>query len=185
MGLAPSRRREEVYQCVYAPWGARGTDMKRRLGTGRNNRGFSLTELAVVLAVLGILASTALPQLINYLTVATIKAGTQEMRVALARAKQLAITTRQNICVAVTVSFPPTYQFRQGNCGGPAWLGPGSNAAGNFTLESTLVLANGGANPIFTPLGTAAQAGTLSVTPYSGGTSQTVTVTTAGRITVP
>jgi prepilin-type N-terminal cleavage/methylation domain-containing protein len=159
--------------------------MKRGLGTGRNNLGFSLIELVVVVAVLGILASMALPQLISYLTVATSNAGLQEMRVALGRAKQLAITTRQNICVVVTVSFPPTYQFRQGNCGGPAWLGPGTNAAGNFTLESTVTLANGGASPIFTPLGTAVQGGTLSVTPYSGGSAQTVTVTTAGRITAP
>ena len=41
------------------------------------------------------------------------------------------------------------------------------------------------ANPIFTRLGPAAQAGPLSVTPHSGGSPQTVTVTTAGRITVP
>lgn len=159
--------------------------MKSRPGAGRNNRGFSITELVVVMAVFGILASMALPQLLSYLRVATSNSGRQEMRVALGRAKQLAITSRQNICVAVTVGFPPTYQFRQGNCGGPAWFGPGSTAAGNFKLASAVTLTNGGANPIFTPLGTAVQAGTLSVTPHSGGSAQTVTVTTAGRITVP
>ena len=159
--------------------------MKSRLGAGRNNRGFSITELIVVMAVLGILASMTLPQFLSYLRVATSNAGRQEMRAALGRAKQLAITSRQNICVAVTASFPPTYQFRQGNCAGPAWIGPGSNGVGSFTLASADNLANGGANPIFTPLGTAAQAGTLSVTPHSGGSPQTVTVTTAGRITVP
>jgi prepilin-type N-terminal cleavage/methylation domain-containing protein len=159
--------------------------MKSRPGARRNNRGFSITELVVAMAVLGILASMALPQLLSYLTVATSNAGRDEMRVALGRAKQLAITNRQNICVAVTVGFPPTYQFQQGNCGGPAWVGSGTNAAGNFTLASAVTVVNGGANPIFTPLGTAAQAGTLSVTPHSGGYPQTVTVTTAGRITVP
>lgn len=184
-GLLPKDGVKKSMSVRMAPGGSEAPGMKSRLGAGRNNRGFSMIELVVVVAVLGILASMALPQLISYLTVATSTAGLQEMRVALGRAKQLAITSRQNICVAVTVGTPPTYQFRQGNCGGPAWLGPGSNAAGNFTLESAVVLANGGANPIFTPLGTAVQAGTLSVTPYSGGTSQTVTVTTAGRITVP
>jgi prepilin-type N-terminal cleavage/methylation domain-containing protein len=152
--------------------------MKSRPGTGRNNRGFSITELVVVMAVLGILASMALPQLLSYLRVATSNAGRDEMRVALGRAKQLAITRRQNICVAVTAGSPPSYQFRQGNCDGPA-------GADKFTLASAVNLANAGANPIFTPLGTAAQAGTLSVTPHSGGSAQTVTVTAAGRITVP
>ncbi len=159
--------------------------MRYKLMAGRNNRGFSITELAVVIAIFGIIASMALPQLISYLAEATSGAGLMEMRVALGRAKQLAITSRQNICVAVTAGSPPTYQYRQGNCAGPVWLGSGSNAAGNFTLESAVVLANGGANPIFTPLGTANQSGTLSVTPYGGGSAQTVTVTAAGRITVP
>jgi prepilin-type N-terminal cleavage/methylation domain-containing protein len=159
--------------------------MRSRPGAGPKNGGFSITELVVVMAVLGILASMAIPQLISYLRVATSNAGRDEMRVALGRAKQLAITSRQNICVVVAVGFPPAYQFRQGNCAGPAWIGPGSNAANNFTLASAVTLANGGANPIFTPLGTAVQAGTLSVTPRSGGSTQTVTVTTAGRITVP
>jgi Tfp pilus assembly protein FimT len=144
-----------------------------------------MAELVVVMAVLGILASMALPQLMSYLTVATSNAGRDEMRTALGRAKQLAITSRQNICVAVTAATPPAYQFRQGNCGGAAWVGPDSDPAGNFMLASAVLLANGGANPIFTPLGTAEQAGTLSVTLYGAETSQTVTVTTAGRITVP
>jgi prepilin-type N-terminal cleavage/methylation domain-containing protein len=159
--------------------------MKSRPGAGCNNRGSSLTELAVVVAVLGLLASMAFPHFLSYLRVATSNAGRQEIRVALGHAKQLAITRRQNICVVVTAGSPPTYQFRQVNCDGPAWVGPGTNGTGNFTLASAVTLANGGANPIFTPLGTAAQAGTLSVTPQSGGSPQTVTVTTAGRITVP
>jgi prepilin-type N-terminal cleavage/methylation domain-containing protein len=176
---------EKPIRADISPGSSETPTMKYRLIAGRNNRGFSITELVVVMAVLGILTSMALPQLLSYLRVATSNAGRDEMRGALGRAKQLAITRRQNICVAVSAGSPPTYQFRQGNCDGPAWIGPGSNAAGNFTLASAVVLANGGANPIFTPLGTAAQAGRLSVAPHSGGSPQTVTVTTAGRITVP
>ena len=115
--------------------------MKSMLGAGRNNRGFSLIELVVVVAVLGILASMALPQLISYLTVATSTAGLQEMRVALGRAKQLAITSRQNICVTVTAGSPPTYQFRQGNCGGPAWRRASSSTVKGHTIPTRLPTA--------------------------------------------
>jgi Tfp pilus assembly protein FimT len=56
--------------------------MKKSLGAGRKNRGFSQIEPVVVMAVLRIRASMALSQLISYLTVATSKAGRQDMRAA-------------------------------------------------------------------------------------------------------
>jgi prepilin-type N-terminal cleavage/methylation domain-containing protein len=56
--------------------------MKSRLGAGRNTRGFSISELVLVMAVFGILAAMALPQLLSYLRVATSNAARDEMRAA-------------------------------------------------------------------------------------------------------
>jgi Tfp pilus assembly protein FimT len=142
-----------------------------------------MLELIVVAAVIGILFAIALPQFVTYYGSASATAGVQEMRTALYRAKQLAITVRQNVCVTIT-GGAPTYQFRLGGCGGPVWIGDGTDAGGNFALQNGAGLSNGGASPIFTPLATASQAGSLTVTGHNGVT-RTVSVTTSGRITVP
>jgi prepilin-type N-terminal cleavage/methylation domain-containing protein len=150
----------------------------------RNARGFSMLELIVVVAVIGIIFAVALPQFLTYYGSASATAGVQEMRTALYRAKQLAVTLRQSVCVTVTGGAPPTYQFRLGGCGGPVWVGDGTDAGGNFALQNGVALSNGGASPIFTPLATASQAGTLTVTGHNGA-ARVVTVTPSGRITVP
>lgn len=155
---------------VAASWGA--------------SRGFTVIELVLVIAIAAIVLAIAAPQFLSYYGSATSTAGVQEMRSALYRAKQLAITIRQNICVVVIPGPTPAYQFRQGDCAGVPWVGPGTDGAGNLTLQNGVGLSNGAGNPIFTPLATVSQGGTLTVTGQNGVT-RTVTVTPAGRITVP
>ncbi len=150
----------------------------------RHDRGFTVLELTLVAAVIGILFAIALPQFVTYYGSARATAGVQEMRAGLYRAKQLAITVRQNVCVTITGGPAATYQFRMGGCGGPVWIGDGTDAGGNFALQNGVALSNGGASPIFTPLATVSQGGTLTVAGQNGVT-RTITVTPAGRITVP
>jgi type IV pilus assembly protein PilA len=150
----------------------------------RYERGFSLLELIVVVAVIGIVLAIALPQFFTYYGSASATAGVQEMRTALYRAKQLAITLRQSVCVTIAGGTPPTYQFRLGGCGGPVWVGDGTDAGGNFALQNGVALSNGGPSPIFTPLATASQAGSLTVTGHNGA-ARVVTVTPSGHITLP
>lgn len=145
-----------------------------------NPRGFSAVELLATLAVIAILATLAVPWLLTSLTAFTVSHGAREMRAALNQARTLAITTRQNICVQAAAGG---YQFRQGSCGGPAWIGQDTNATGVFKPSSNIVVT--GPAPIFTPFGTASQTGSLSVTGYAGGTSTTVTVWPTGRVTIP
>ena len=151
-----------------------------------DQRGWSLAELLVVIAVIAILAAIAIPSFVTYLQSSTVRAGAQEMRTGLNQAKQLAITTRQNICVQPVGNG---YQFRQNTCAGPvvpATLALGADGTGTFRLQNNVVVtvSPGNVAPVFTPLGAAAPAGQLTVTGPAGN-ALTVTVSVAGRITTP
>lgn len=152
----------------------------RRLDRG----GWSLAELLVVIAVIGILSAIAIPLFADYWRSASVRAGTQEMRTALMQAKQLAITRRQNICVQPVVVPFPGYQFRQNNCGGAGIVMPGTDGTGTFRLQNTMTVGTLAGPPVFTPLGAAAPGGQFQVT-GPGGNFLTITVSPAGRITTP
>ena len=152
----------------------------RRLDRG----GWSLLELMVVVAIIGILAAITFPVIARYTRAATIRAGSQEMRTALLQAKQLAITRRQNICVQPVAAPVNGYQFRQNTCAGAIVFLPGVDATGTFRLQNNVRVIVIAGPPIFTPLGAAVQAGTLRVTGPSGDTL-TITISAAGRVTSP
>ena len=149
-----------------------------------NKQGFTLAELVVICAVIGILATIAVPTFVNALQTMRSRGAIAEMKTGLNRAKQLAITSRQNICVQTVAGAG--YRFLQGGCAGGAWIGPGTTAAGNVRLSNNVVLTNGGAAPVFTPLGTVTNGAnsTFTLAPPVGP-ALTVTVTPAGRITSP
>ena len=69
-----------------------------------DDRGWSLAELLVVIAVIAILTALAIPLFITYLQSSTVRAGAQEMRTALNQAKQLEIgraSCRERVYVLV------------------------------------------------------------------------------------
>lgn len=145
----------------------------RRLG----QKGWTLAELIVVIAIIAILAAITIPLMASYLRSSTVRAGAQEMRTALNLAKQLAITRRQPICVAVV---PGGYQFQQNACGGPVLIMAGTDGVGTFRLQNNVAVA-APAPATFTPLGNAAAAGTYTVT-AAGANPINITVSAAGRI---
>src|SRR2546430_14170972 len=85
----------------------------------RTERRYTLAELLVVLAVIGIMAFIAVPSLLTYTSGATIDYGARELRSGLTRAKLMAVTTRQPVCVQPTAGG---YQFFQKTtCNGTPW----------------------------------------------------------------
>ena len=151
-------------------------------GAAGSCRGYALSELVVVVAIIGIMASAAVPWLLSALPGATVTWGAREIQGGLMRAKMIAISTRQTICVQVVSGG---YQFVQGGCAGTVWTGPGTDSTGTFRPSpSSFTVTNSGTSPIFTPFGNASQAGVLTVTAKGGG-SRTVTVTASGRVTIP
>ena len=147
----------------------------------RGQQGFSLSELSAAIAVMAIMALSGLPYLLTYLPSVTLTWAARDMQTALNRAKMLAVTTRQSICVQMVAGG---YQFLTGNCSGTSWKGPGTDSGGTFRLPDNITASDGGNSPIFTKFGTASQTGTITVT-GPGGQSRTVTVSAMGRIAIP
>jgi len=151
-------------------------------GTPGSARGYALSELVVVIAIIGIMGAAAVPWLLSALPGMTVTWGSREIQGSLMRAKMLAISTRQTICVKVVSGG---YQFVQGGCAGTVWTGPGTDSTGTFRPSpSSFTVTNSGSSPIFTPFGNASQTGVLTVTAQGGG-SRTVSVTAPGRVTIP
>src|SRR2546427_149160 len=151
--------------------------------SARSEHGNTLPELLVVLALIAAMASIAVPLLLSYLPSATANYAARELQSGLNRAKLMAVTTRQAVCVQPTASG---YRFFQNTtCTGTPWSGAGTDANGVFSLANNITVAlAAGSNPIFNQFGVAVQTGTLRVTGQTGS-SMTVSVQASGPVTIP
>lgn len=157
-------------------------------------RGFSLAELIIVVAVIGVLAAIGMPTFLSYWKTATIKAAAQEVVAALNVGRQLAIKENLSVCVktdAGTGAYATKLRYVLGGCGSgtlvacatnPAtpcvWTGAGTDPDGYVTLANRME-ANASSEVLFSYLGAATTAGTYTVR-ETDTTSPTATVTVAG-----
>jgi prepilin-type N-terminal cleavage/methylation domain-containing protein len=145
-----------------------------------NDRGFTAGELVVVMAIVGILAATSLPWMINYWRSATLKGGAEELAAGLNRGRQLAISQSRNVCVEVVGN---RYRYRLNDCVGAPWPGPGTDATGFYGMSNNVgVAAN--QNPIFGYLGAANPGATFTVTNPQDGATLLVVVAVSGRVRI-
>jgi Tfp pilus assembly protein FimT len=141
--------------------------------------GFSLAELAVLLAVLGALFGLSLPAFISYYQGAHVRGAAADVAAYLNQGRQLAIQRNQSTCVHIA---PAALHYHLGSCAaGAVWLGPGTEGSGEIPVPAGITLTST-ANPVFTSLGAAAPAATITVT--HGSHSLNVTVSASGRVTV-
>lgn len=151
-----------------------------RIRQGRQ-RGFSITELAVVLAIIAILAIGAAPLFVSYYQNAVLRSGAEVVSSFLMQGRQLAIRTNLPVCPDISSS---RLVFRQNSCGGAAWVGVGTDASGFIAPPQGVTVAVTSGPPVFNYLGAATPAGSYTVTnPRNGGTLR-VTVASTGRISV-
>jgi prepilin-type N-terminal cleavage/methylation domain-containing protein len=150
-------------------------------------RGFTMAEIVVVLAIVGILTAISVPSLWAYIRTATLRAGAEEMVAILNGARQLAIRTNTTVCVT---NDGARAQYRLGTCTGAAWTGPETDAAGNIALANQ-VQVSGTNHLCFNYLGAGSATpspctanGTLTVTNPSGGTTLNVIMATTGRVRI-
>ena len=152
----------------------------RTLLTERRAPGFSVIELIVVCAIMGILAAASVPFFLRYYQSAALKAATEEVATFLNQGRQLAIKENQPVCVQRTST---ALRFRVNGCSGTTWLGPGTDSAGNLSLPAGFTVAST-ADPVFSYLGAASPASTFTVTNARDGRTLTVTVSASGRVRI-
>jgi len=134
------------------------------------------------IAVIGILSVMAIPAFLSYYQAATLKGGAQQVVTLINQARELAI--KQNTSVCVTLPSATRMSYLLATCTGSAWVGPGTDAAGNITLPERIT-ATATANPVFSYVGSALPAATYTLTNTQTGATLTVSVAATGRITIP
>ena len=145
-------------------------------------RGFGMTELIAVVALIGVLAALGVPNLLRYWQTSTLAAGADEFAGILARARALAVTQNTTVCVQVTGT---NVRFVIPTCAGTVWTGTSTDAAGVIRLSSSLQISSGGgASAIFTSTGGANPGVTYTVTNPQDSKTRSVQVLTTGRVTV-
>jgi len=153
----------------------------RRIATSRA-AGFSLVELAIVLAVTGTLTVVAAPTLLRYWDSWSLHAAARELASTINLGRQLAIATRNPICVDMSGGG---LRFRIGGCAGEAWTGSITDTSGTIHVSdpATIAVSSNG-RLVFTTLGAASPAATYTVRHARTQASRTVVVAGSGRISV-
>lgn len=144
-------------------------------------RGFTLAELGVTLALVGLLSATATPALLSYWQTSTLGAGALELAGTINHARQLAISLNASVCVATDRGRLRLESVSVNACTGVPLAGAGPIA---FELASGLTVENAGPSVVLTSLGAAIPGGTFSVTHPVTGARRTVVVAASGRVSV-
>lgn len=136
----------------------------------------------MVCAVIGILAIMMVPAFLRYYQAATLKASAQQVVTLVNQARELAIKQNDSVCVKLPNSTQMIYAV--GGCAGTAWVGAGTDAAGNVNLPAAITMT-ASANPVFNYVGSALPAAVYTLTNTQTGAALTVSVAASGRITIP
>jgi type IV fimbrial biogenesis protein FimT len=153
--------------------------------TVSNDRGFSLTELLVVVGLIGVLSLVAVPSLLTYWRTSSLAAGAEQLASVMNRARQLAINQNRSVCVersGTNVRLRPT-SASPADCTGAVWTGVGTDSAGLIQIANSLQVS-GAASAIFTNVGGASTTATYTLTDPKTGLSRSVVVSSTGRVTI-
>jgi len=144
--------------------------------------GFSITELVVIIAVVGVLFVMSVPSFVRYYQAAAARANVQQVITLFNQARELAI--RQNDIVCVTMPTNSQMALRLSNCTGAVWTGPGTDGAGNINLPQGFTIG-ALSNVTFNYLGAAGAATTYTMTSSTTYATSTISIALSGRVTSP
>ena len=145
------------------------------------NRGFSLTEVALVLGITGIVTVLATPLFLNYYQASRLRVAAEEIAAIINQGRQIGIRENTGACIHIG---PTAIQYRVGNsCAGAAWVGPGTAADGSIAVPEGIGLTTT-MDPIFNYLGGAAPGAVITVQNAHDSRVLHVRVAVSGRISI-
>jgi prepilin-type N-terminal cleavage/methylation domain-containing protein len=150
------------------------------------NEGFSMAEVLVVVAVLGIVTTVGVPYMNSYYNAMKLRSGADELATILNSGRYLAIKQNGNVCVSISSTAAQYLTGASATCGGgTVYVGAGTKSDGKIPLQNMMELTGATASVVFTNLGGASQGGTYTIRNPADGHTLTVTVSGSGRITIP
>ena len=153
----------------------------------QGERGFTLAELIILIAVIGILSVMAVPAFLRYYQAATLKSGAQQLVTLINQARELAIKENTKVCAKLPSATQMTYVLNSDNtCAGTgSWTGAGTDAAGNIRLPANITATVGGTPAIFDYVGSAVTSpATYTLTNTQTSATLKVVVAASDRVTI-
>lgn len=143
-------------------------------------RGLTLAELLVVITVIGVVATLAIPQFMTFLEAMETRGAAQELATLLQQARELAIAQNTSYTVRIDVNGNRLCFGDNSNC---TWIGPRTDSQGFMRLSSQARLVAKNADPVFKPLGNAG-GGSITVQNAQGTSALKVVVSPSGRVRI-
>lgn len=148
--------------------------------TASNERGFSLTELLVVVGLIAVLSVLAVPSVLTYWRTSGLTSGAEQLASVLNRARELAVRTNTSVCAESTGN---NMRLRTGSCAGTIWTGVGTDGNGIIQIANNLTVSNG-TSVVFTNIGGATSNVSFTLTDPKTSRTRTVNVLGTGRVTI-
>jgi prepilin-type N-terminal cleavage/methylation domain-containing protein len=146
----------------------------------RRHAGYSLVEILLVVSLVGIITVLGTPMFLRYYQGAQLRVGAEEVATFLNQGRQLAIMQNGSICVHISST---AMHYHLGTCAGATWIGPGTNAAGDFALPAGITVA-AAPDVIFNYLGGSTAGTTYTITHTPSSKAVNVVVALSGRVCI-
>jgi len=146
--------------------------------------GFTLVEIMIVIAIIGIMTAIAAPNFMQYMKSKRLSGATMQLYVDLMNARMQAVSQNNRVIVALISNN--SYQIIR-DLNGNGVVDTGETGVTKSIhpdySDVTFAPASSGFNPIFNSNGTG-QTGTINVTSSSLSTTKTITISRDGRVKI-